>query len=303
MTSFSKTEQPISVIIPTYNGVGLLEKHLPALEKNLRKNDTLIIVDDASSDDTVTWLTQRYALSDKKQSDLSTTTFPHGYGISHSLGRDLFQFGAYTSINVIVIGLSKNVRFAEAVNTAVLAVPTEWFLLLNNDVEVTKSTIPELLKCTGPNVFGIAPLEYQDSVTGEKSGRNKLWFEKGLYHHSKADSFDSGPTAWVSGGSGLFHTQKWKDLGGFDLQYYPAYWEDVDISFSAKQRGWNVLFCADSVVLHQHETTNKQTFGEDNVARMSAAHARYFTWKHSTFLQKILFLLWQPYWRWKLRTI
>lgn len=305
MTSLSKaarkTAQPVSVIIPTFNGQFLLQKHLPVLEQHLRSDDTLIIVDDASTDETIAWLTKRYSLSATHSSKVLKETIPKGYGVSHDLTTDTYLTGSYNSIKVIVLGLSKNARFAEAVNTAVLLVSTEWFLLINNDVEITKTTLPELLKCTGENVFGIGSLEYQDSFNGEKSGKNKLWFEQGLYQHSKADSFDSGSTAWVSGGSGLFSTQKWKALGGFDLHYYPAYWEDVDISFSAKKRGWDVLFSAESIVLHQHETTNKKAFGEETVAQMSLAHGRYFTWKHATFLQRISYLIWQPYWMLKQR--
>ena len=54
-----------------------------------------------------------------------------------------------------------------------------------------------------------------------KGGKNKLWFEKGIFCHSKADNFKSGETAWACGGSAMFDKKKWLKLGGFNKIYYP----------------------------------------------------------------------------------
>ena len=51
---------PISVVIPTYNGKKLLQKYLPSVVAACRKysikHTEIIIVDDASNDDTVKYL-------------------------------------------------------------------------------------------------------------------------------------------------------------------------------------------------------------------------------------------------------
>ena len=46
----------VSTIIPTYNGRKLLEQHLPTVLRALRDGDELIIVDDASQDESSNWL-------------------------------------------------------------------------------------------------------------------------------------------------------------------------------------------------------------------------------------------------------
>lgn len=52
----------VSVIIPTYNGLSLLQKHLPAVLDMLRAGDELLIVDDAGHDETLNWLMEQFAL-------------------------------------------------------------------------------------------------------------------------------------------------------------------------------------------------------------------------------------------------
>src|SRR5690606_24971349 len=128
-------------------------------------------------------------------------------------------------------------------------------------------------------------------------GKNVLWFEKGLFQHSKANNFESGETAWASGGSALFSIKKWLVLGGFDDLFYPAYWEDVDLSYRARQNGWKVLFNANAVVYHKHETTNTTVFGNKMIENISWSNSFKFAWKHSNILQKLQFMVWYPYWQ------
>jgi hypothetical protein len=123
-----------------------------------------------------------------------------------------------------------------------------------------------------------------------------LWFERGLFHHGRAREFSAGPTAWVSGGSGLFDRQKFLALGGFDERFTPAYWEDVDLSFRARQHGWYVGFEPKATVVHLHETTNKSAFGEARIQDMSWRNAFRFTWKNATWWQTIEHMCWLPYW-------
>ena len=111
-------------------------------------------------------------------------------------------------------------RFAAAANMGVLYSKNDLILLLNNDVKPSKKVRSELVEhFTDPLVFGVGCLEYERNKDGEKSGKNKLWFERGLFMHSKADDMFSGKTAWVSGGSGMFDKEKWMFLNGFDKRF------------------------------------------------------------------------------------
>lgn len=278
----------ISCVIPTYNGLTLLQKHIPSILEALVDGDQLIIADDASTDDSVSWLTNNFNLKTIEEEQVRPDV---------KLFRGLYKKNT-TTIEVVVMVNLTNQRFAQTVNRAVVFCKHRYFFLVNNDVSVEKNTFSVLKEevVHDPTIFAIGCLEYEQSDHGEKSGKNKLWFEKGLFKHSKADNFESGPTAWASGGSALFSTDKWRQLGGFDSAFYPAYWEDIDVSFRARKEGWKIVFNKHAVVYHKHESTNSQVFGNRHVEKISWKNSLVFAWKHGTFLQKIEFLFWYPYW-------
>lgn len=278
--------RPVSIVIPTCNGKHLLQKFLPAVLKMARSNDELLIVDDASSDGTTTWLVAGFQL--QKQ---------HKPGVKGELYQGFTVVGD-KRIAVTVIRNEVNVRFAASCNRGVIAASREYILLLNNDVKPEPDCLDHLLPYfADPDVFAVGCMEYEgDTKAAPQSGKNTLFFKRGLFQHSKADSFVSGETAWVSGGSGLFDKQKWRFLGGFDEQFAPAYWEDVDVSYRARLQGWRVLFDEHAVVYHIHESTNKTELGEATMRRVSWENGAYFTKKHAKKLQKIQNILWKPYW-------
>ena len=288
----------VSVVIPTYNGVKLLKKHLPSVITCLRDGDQIIIVDDASSDETVQWLKSRYKL--KEVIDRA------------SFDEDLFKGQIVQSskqIDLIVVVNRKNLRFGMSVNKGVSFSERDLIFLLNNDVSPKKDVLEHLLPyfSAHPNrvnhkkslypsplqVFGVSPAEIDED--SNLAGRNTLWFQRGLFVHSKASKMASGETAWLIGGAALISRAKWDELGGFDAEYYPAYWEDIDLSFRARKKGWHVLFEHNAQVFHRHETTNQDAFGRNKMDVMSIKNAFVFGRKHTNIFQKIQFLLWLPY--------
>ncbi len=270
----------VSAIIPNYNGVTLLKKHLPSVIDCLRDGDELLIVDDMSSDASVAYLCSEYRLE-----EMQSNVFQSVHSVQ----------GKHISITVLV--MPTNVRFAAAVNEGVFLAQHDLVLLLNNDVSPQKDILGHLLPYFEDNtVFAVGCKEYAGSKSGTVSGKNALWFAKGMFMHSKASNMKTGSTAWVSGGSGLFDKQKWILLGGFDKRFYPAYWEDVDLSFQAKLQGWKVLFEEHAVVVHKHETTNAATFGKNSIDAMSWRNACKFVLKNATTKQLLQHLLFKPFW-------
>lgn len=277
----------VSVIIPTYNGLSLLQKHLPAVLDMLRAGDELLIVDDAGHDETLNWLMEQFAL----------VTQPTDEGYELKTGQ-LTKGSGKVAMSVIVNWT--NLRFGATVNRAVQLAKHDQIFLLNNDVSPEPDVLEQLKKyMDDAAVFAVGCLEVEQDDASKKSGKNKLWFERGMFMHSRADNFKPGPTAWASGGSALFDKKKWLQLKGFDPAYYPAYWEDVDLSFRARKKGWKVLFEPAAVVHHHHESTNATVWQKRQIERMSWHHAQTFVWKNGTFWQKIANILWQPYWWWK----
>jgi GT2 family glycosyltransferase len=283
----------VSVVIPTYNGRLLLEKHLPAVLACLRPGDELIIADDTSSDDTIEWLSQWWQLQ-LEPTELTVVETKVWRGCLKITGWQHDQSG---SIDIVLMVNQSNQRFGATCNRAVNLARHGLIFLLNNDVEPAADILNHLVPWfVDSDMFAVGCFEDE---AGTEGGKNVLWFERGRFQHRRADELVTGPTAWASGGSALFSRAKWLDLAGFEKAYYPAYWEDIDLSFRAKQRGWRVWFDQDAKVKHLHESTNQDVFGQLAMRRMSWQHGNYFTWQHSNWWQKLQVIAWWPYWQWQ----
>lgn len=277
----------VTAVIPNYNGQRLLRRYLPAVIDVLRHHDELLIIDDASTDNSVMWLVDAFSL----QPNQGTSDYQVWSGVTGSRTQQ---------ITIKVIRNRHNLRFGASCNRGVEQARGDIILLLNNDVKPRPGLLSTLLPYfEDPTMFavGCAELEPVSPKSREYrlGGKNKLWFEKGLFTHSRAATFETGETAWVSGGSGAFSRDKWLKLGGFSDQFYPAYWEDVDLSFRARQRGWKIWFERRAEVEHHHETTNQTAFGQRKIFDMSWRHGQTFVWKNGTWSQKIANVLWKPY--------
>ncbi len=274
----------VSVVIPTYKGGILMKKNLPSVLESLRDGDEVVIVDDGGFKETLVWLKKKFKLGRGMEKDDFTL-----YKGKYVRGKKKIELSYVLN--------HTNLRFAANSNRGVELAAKPLIFLVNDDVSLYPDTIKKLVPhFKNKNLFAVSCLEFDHEHNGFKSGKNKLWFERGMFIHSRGDDLAAGPTAWASGGSAMFSREKWLELGGFDLAYYPAYWEDIDLSQMATEKGWQVLFEPAARVDHNHETTNTDVFGQKKMEEMSWRHANIFTWKHADFWQKIAYLLWKPYW-------
>jgi O-antigen biosynthesis protein len=246
----------VSIIIPTYNGRALLEQNLPAVLAAAPGAEVLV-VDDASTDDTADWLSKNYP-----------------------------------AVKVLVH--EKNQRFAAACNSGVAAATGEVVVLLNNDVVPGPTFLtPLMAHFKDEAVFAVGCAEYDGEHISGRSGGD---FLRGMYVHWRATDQIAGPTLWVSGGSGAFRKATWDKLGGMDTAYAPAYEEDRDICYRALKRGNKILFEPKSIVRHSHETTNKKALGQSTMKASSYKNQFLFVWKNISSRMLIRqHLAWLPY--------
>lgn len=259
----------ISVVIPTYNGLSLLEKHLPDVQAILTRGDEVIIVDDAGTDNTPSWVTENAPIWKKNGLELK------------------------------IIRHEKNQRFAAAVNTGVAAARNPYVFLLNNDVSpLNAKTIELFLRWfTQKDVFAVGCAEITEkSPQARISGRGTGDWKRGLSVHWYDANQDLSNTLWTSGGSMFFDRQKFNTLHGMDILFAPAYEEDRDLSYRALKHGWHVYFDPEIVVYHQHESTNSSVFGSRKMNDMSWKNQYLFVWKNiSDPALLISHFLWLPY--------
>lgn len=285
-----KTSQLVSFVVTNYNGVKLLRQNLPAVMGDMQNGDELVVVDDCSTDYSIKWLVD---WSKAKQVEDGVTK--SGEDTREWVGTVRHK---QNKLAVTILQLKQNVRFARAANAGVKVAKNELIFLLNNDVAPHEGCSQILRNMFHqPKLFAVGCLELNPQNPDDRAGKNQLRFYRGMFWHSKAKDFNPGTTAWASGGSGMFSKEKWIKLGGFDKRFYPAYWEDVDLSFRAKIAGWQVMFEPTAVVDHNHETTNQAVFGNEKIITMSWQSANKFTQIHAHGWKKLAYYFWQPYWK------
>lgn len=133
--------QRVTIVIPSYNGLYLLNKHLPSVIANSPKGTRILVAEDGGTD----------IRQDLKKSFPSVDYF-------------------YSP---------KNLGFPRIVNHAVSAVATPYFVLLNNDVEPKPSfLIPALDRFSDPSVFAVTFNETSSSWPDVRFS-GKLQFTQG----------------------------------------------------------------------------------------------------------------------------
>jgi GT2 family glycosyltransferase len=240
----------VSLIIPTLDGLTLLQKHLPALLRAEGVADAeLIIADDGSTDGTGEWL--RANVPQAK-----------------------------------VVRRETNGGFSRACNAAISASTGNILVLLNNDVEVDPNFLPPLLGAleSAPSVFAVNSsilLPGQDMLDeGEKTGG----FHNGIFYvdcrrDPATRSTETAPALYATACSAAYRRAMVEQIGGFDELYSPCYWEDVDLSYRALKRGWQVLYEPQSIVYHQHETTTAR-MDPRFTAMIKHRNSFVFVWKN-----------------------
>ena len=252
----------ISIVIPNYNGKDLLEKNLPSVIEamnNLKNNICeLVIVDNGSTDDSVSYLNQNF--------------------------KDQFKLIKHT----------KNRGFSAAVNIGARATKGDLILLLNNDVKPKIDFLENVEKLFIDNsVFAVSLHEkgHGASSASFKDGIIDISF-------TKKESEKVELTFYVSGAAGLFRKTIWQELGGMDEKLLsPFYWEDIDLSFRAWRMGYRCLFEPMSKVNHFHqEGVIQKSRSEFFIKTISYKNQFLFVWKNITDPFWLLqHLFWLPY--------
>ncbi|WP_447642915.1 MULTISPECIES: glycosyltransferase family 2 protein [Chitinophagaceae] len=217
----------VGVVILNYNGRSFLEKFLPSVLATNYSNTIIYIADNASSDDSRSWLASAYP-------------------------------------DIQCIALSQNFGFAEGYNQALQQVETDYFVLLNSDVEVTPSWIDPIISLMESNEkIGICQpklLSFVQKKHFEYAGAAGGWIDVLGYPFARGRVFatveqdrgqfdDNAPVFWASGAALFIKRKVWTELGGFD-GYLFAHQEEIDLCWRAQLAGYHVYYCKDSAVYH-----------------------------------------------------
>ena len=129
----------------------------------------------------------------------------------------------------------------------------EILVLLNNDLKLCENFLAPLLRhFSSPDVFSVGATSLDWEGREFTCGPAVLKYENGFYSWNyQIDRQELCHTFFTSGGFMAVDRMKFLQIGGFDILYYPAYVEDVDLCFQAWRKGWSCIFEPSSKVLHR----------------------------------------------------
>ncbi len=216
-----------AVVILNWNGKKMLERFLPSVTLHSTGDTEVIIADNGSTDDSLAFVREHYP-------------------------------------QLRIIELDKNYGFAGGYNRALEQVEADYYVLLNDDVEVTPNWIEPVIAQMEqhPQTAICQPklLMYDQRDTFEYAGGAGGFIDKYGYPFCRGRMFttlekdhgqydDPCPIFWASGAAMFVRSSVWKELGGLDDDFF-AHMEEIDFCWRAKNAGYEVEYCPHSVVYH-----------------------------------------------------
>lgn len=159
-----------------------------------------------------------------------------------------------------VLPLKNNLGCAGGNNAGWRACHGEIIVFLNPDTEVTPGCIEQLvLPLINSSSIGVtgAKMYYPDSRTLQHAGA--LIHPNGMTAHFGIGQEDNGQwdtprdVDYVTGAGFAIRRDLLESLSGFDEEYFPAYYEEVDLCLRVRKAGRRVVYIPTAVMTH-HES-------------------------------------------------
>lgn len=249
----AQTGRPaVSVVLPSLDGLDLLERNLPPLLAELERcaaGDEAIVVDDTGRGALAAPLAQ---------------SFP----------------------GVRVVTREANGGFARALLSGVEAARNGLVFSMNTDVRVRPGFLAPLVAALeAPDVGAVAPLVLLGGEERRIESFVEFSFEDGMpgvlqpLLQGGELPRAATPIAFAVGGTCLLRRDEFLARGGFDPLYEPFYWEDVDLGFEFWSRGQRVLLEPAAVVEHHHRGTIGKLVPESVFRAAIERNRLLFAWK------------------------
>lgn len=222
-----KKKPSVAIVILNWNGKKFLEHFLPSVLSSAYENKRVIVADNASADDSVKFLQKNYP-----------------------------------AVEIIIN--SSNEGFAKGYNTALKQVQSDYYVLLNSDVEVTENWIAPIITLmeNDKTIAACQPkiLSWHNKSQFEYAGASGGWIDKFGYPFSRGRVFDdceadtgqyddAQPCFWATGAAMFVRANVYHDCGGLD-EFFFAHQEEIDFCWRVQLAGYKVYVQPASVVYH-----------------------------------------------------
>lgn len=178
--------------------------------------------------------------------------------------------------NIQVISNPDNLGFAKGCNQGIRAAKSNYIVLLNNGTLVTKGWLASLVREaeSSPDIGIVGSrLLYPNSNIiqhiGVKFAKINSFYP---YHYSKLRDQRYVPEAEISADYDcvtfacvLIKKEVFDKIGLLDEEYVNSY-EDVDFCIRARESGFRIRYCADSILYHfESKTPNRHNYDHQNL--------------------------------------
>ena len=216
----------VAVVILNWNGQTFLEQFLPSVVRH-SSEARIIVADNNSSDNSISFLQTNYPA-------------------------------------VELIEMKENYGFAGGYNQALSQVDSEYYVLLNSDVEVTEDWLLPMIELF-ENDKSVAACQskikdYNRKDFFEYAGASGGFIDKygypfcrgRIFETLEKDSNQYNNTAevfWASGASLFIRAKEYHNIGGLD-DFFFAHMEEIDLCWRLKNQGHRIMVCPNSTVYH-----------------------------------------------------
>jgi hypothetical protein len=224
----SADKPEVAIVILNYNGLDYLRQFLPSVLATTYPNYRVIIADNGSQDGSVEFLRRHYP-------------------------------------ELALISITDNHGFAGGYNRALKEVVSDYYILLNSDVEVSQDWLDPLIELM-ENDKRVAVCQPKIRAFDEKSrfeyaGAAGGWMDALGYPFCRGRIFafteeDRGQyderqeIFWATGAALCIRSRLYHDIGGFDEDYF-AHTEEIDLCWRLKRAGYRIMAEPRSVVYHK----------------------------------------------------
>ncbi len=217
----------VAIVILTWNGRKFLERFLPSVVASTYSNHEIIIVDNNSEDDSIDFLKTHYP-------------------------------------SLSIIQNAGNWGFAKGYNEALKQISSDYYVLLNSDVEVTPNWLEPMVDLleSDTSIAACQPkiLAYHNKNLFEYAGAAGGWIDKYGYPFCKGRVFEiseedhgqydkSEPVFWATGAALFIRSSVFHELKGLD-EYFFAHQEEIDLCWRIQLAGDKIYSCPSAVVYH-----------------------------------------------------
>ena len=226
-----------SVIIPNWNGARLLAPCLRSLRQQTYDDFEIIVVDNASTDDSVAM-------------------------VQHS----------FPEVRLVV--LDANLGYSGGCNAGIAASWGEILVMLNNDTEVEREWLGALVDAmaqhptAGSAASRLMIFDRRDVIhsAGDQYGRDGIPESRGVWQHYGAPYDTEAHVFGACGGGVALRRQLLEEIGGFEERFF-MYCEDVDLNWRAQLAGWKCIYVPDAVIYHHLSATGGGSLASYYVGR------------------------------------